>query len=172
MLVASGNVKHDEVVAQAEKAFASLPPDSTSAASLAAGEPSHFTGSAVSVRDPDMAETGLAIAFKGAHHLDPDNMTLAVMANMLGSWTKGAGTGHHQRSKLATIVASNKLADKVMGFSTVYHDTGLFGVYAQTSNPGELEDLSWTLMNVRLLTPSHHRRLDCCSCAVCRFPGD
>lgn len=149
VLVAAGDVEHAAVVADAEKTFGSLPADGTSAASLVAAEPSHFTGSAVSVRDPDMAETGLAIAFKGAHHLDPDSVTLSVMANMLGTWSKTSGTAHHQRSKLATAIAQNNLADRISGFSTVYHDTGLFGVYAQTSNPGEIEDLSWTIMNVR-----------------------
>lgn len=151
VIVASGDVKHDDVVAHANKVFANLPADSTSVTSLVADDPSHFTGSAVSVRDPDMPQTGLAVAFKGAGHLDPDSVTLSVMANMLGSWSKTSGTDIHQRSKLAMLVASNGLADKIMGFSTTYHDTGLFGVYAQTTHPSEMEDLSWTIMNVRPL---------------------
>ena len=153
MIVAAGDVKHADVVANAGKTFATLPADSTTAGSLVAAEPSYFTGSAVNVREPDMKQTGLAVAFKGASHLDPDSVTLSVMANMLGSWAKGAGTDHHQRSRLATAVASNGLADSVMGFSTPYHDTGLFGVYAQTSAPAEIEDLSWVIMEARPLSP-------------------
>jgi mitochondrial-processing peptidase subunit beta len=149
VIVAAGGVKHDEVVANAAKTFSSLPADGTTASGLVAAEPSYFTGSAVNVRDPDMTTTGLAVAFKGASHLDPDSVTLSVMANILGSWGKVSGSDNNQRSRLATAVASNELADSVMGFSTPYHDTGLFGVYAQTSNPGEIEDLSWIIMNVR-----------------------
>jgi hypothetical protein len=162
VLVASGEVKHEEVVAHATKAFASLPADSTSAESLVASDPSHFTGSSVSVRDPDMTKTGLAVAFKGAGHLDPDAVTLTVMANMLGTWSQASGTSIHQRSKLATKVAANGLADKIMGFNTPYHDTGLFGVYAQTSKPEEIEDLSWCIMNVRLLCLWTQGQVQCC----------
>ena len=150
VIVAAGDVKHEDVVANAAKSFSTLPADGTTASSLVAAEPSYFTGSAVSVRDPDMSTTGLAVAFKGASHVDPDSVTMSVMANVLGSWNKAGGSDHHQRSRLATAVSQNGLADSIMGFSTPYHDTGLFGVYAQTSKPGEIEDLSWIIMNVCL----------------------
>jgi processing peptidase subunit beta len=146
VLVAAGNVDHNKLVSHADKMFANLPATGVSAAELVAAEPSHFTGSAVSVRDPDMQQTGLAVAFKGAGHADPDSVTLAVMANMLGAWTKKSGAENHQRSKLTTLVASNNLADRLQGFSSAYHDVGLFGIYAQTSEPARLEDLSWTMM--------------------------
>jgi mitochondrial-processing peptidase subunit beta len=146
VLVAAGNVDHNELVTQAEKMFASLPPTGVSAAELVAAEPSHFTGSAVSVRDPNMQQTGLAVAFKGVGHADPDSVTLAVMANMLGSWSRASGTENHKRSQLATLVASNDLADRYQGFSSPYHDVGLFGIYAQTSKPKHLEDLAWAIM--------------------------
>ena len=149
VVVAAGDVNHNDVVNTASKIFSGLPADSTTAASLVAAEPSYFTGSSVTVREPDMSTTGFAVAFKGASHLDPDSVTLSVMANMLGAWSKDKGTAFHQRSRIATAVAQNGLADSVMGFNTPYHDTGLFGVYTQTSNPEALEDLSWVIMQAR-----------------------
>eukprot|EP00892_Ulva_mutabilis_P000160 jgi/Ulvmu1/10144/UM006_0098.1 len=146
VLAAAGNVDHEELVAAARSAFASLPADSTSASELVAAEPSHFTGSAVAVRDPDSPSTTLAIAFQGADWLSPDSVTLQVMQGMLGQWSKDAGAGHHARSRLATAIAQNGLADKFMSFNTSYHDTGLFGVYAQTSDPAQIEDLGWSMM--------------------------
>ena len=157
VVVASGNVDHGDVVSTASKLFSGLPSDSSTAASLVAAEPSYFTGSSVNVREPDMTSSGLAVAFKGASHLDPDSVTLSVMANMLGAWSKDKGTEFHQRSRLATAIAQNGLADSVMGFNTPYHDTGLFGVYTQTSSPDKFEDLSWCIMQVRV--PS-------CACAA------
>lgn len=68
---------------------------------------------------------------------------------MLGQWNKDSGTAHHPRSNLATIVAQNGLADRMTAFNSPYHDTGLFGVYAQTSDPYKIEDLSYSMMSVR-----------------------
>lgn len=76
VLAAAGSVDHEELVAAARSAFASLPADSTSASELVAAEPSHFTGSAVAVRDPDSPATTLAIAFQGSGWLSPDSVTL------------------------------------------------------------------------------------------------
>ena len=70
------------------------------------------------------------------------------MQGMFGQWSKDTGAGHHPRSRLATAGAQNGLADKIMSFNTSYHDTGLFGVYAQTSDPNQLEDLGWCMMQV------------------------
>lgn len=78
MLAASGNVDHDALVIEAEKAFAGLSPDSTSARNLVAAEPSAFTGSMVAVRDPDSKTTSVALAFQGLPWNDPDSVTLQV----------------------------------------------------------------------------------------------
>lgn len=93
-----------------------------------------------------------------ASYLDA-RAVVQVMQGMLGQWSKEAGAGHHARSRLATAIAQNGLADKFMSFNTSYHDTGLFGVYAQTSDPSQLEDLGWCMMQVRPPAP-----LCSCSC--------
>eukprot|EP01025_Chloroclados_australasicus_P008093 TRINITY_DN12795_c1_g1_i1.p1 TRINITY_DN12795_c1_g1~~TRINITY_DN12795_c1_g1_i1.p1 ORF type:complete len:524 (-),score=60.49 TRINITY_DN12795_c1_g1_i1:223-1692(-) len=147
VLVASGQVDHDEVVACAEKTFSSLPKDSTTATDLVASDPSYFTGSMVEVRDPDMPQTLVAIAYPGARWLDADSVTLMVMQAMLGSWNKMSGAAHHKRSRLATYLAQNDLADSVVSFNTQYHNTGLFGIYASTTNAQHISDLCWVMMH-------------------------
>lgn len=87
MLAASGNVDHDALVIEAEKAFAGLSPDSTSARNLVAAEPSAFTGSMVAVRDPDSKTTSVALAFQGLPWNDPDSVTLQVRPALCMHWS-------------------------------------------------------------------------------------
>ena len=54
-------------------------------------EPSHFTGSEVRIRDPDLPTLQFAVAFKGASWTDPDSVALMIMQQMLGSWNKASG---------------------------------------------------------------------------------
>jgi predicted Zn-dependent peptidase len=79
VLAAAGDVDHDTLVATAKSLFSGLPTNSHDAATLVAAEPSYFTGSSVSVRDPDTPATSLAIAFQGAPWNSPDSTTLQVM---------------------------------------------------------------------------------------------
>ena len=78
------------------------------------------------------------------------------MQGMLGSWSKDSGAAHHPRSGLATTIAQNGLAERMTAFNSPYHDTGLFGVYAQTTDPYKLEDLSYSMMTVHC--PSYSTR--------------
>lgn len=84
---------------------------------------------------------------------------MQVMQQLLGMWHKSSNSAHHQRSALAETVAANGLADSITAFNTNYHDTGLFGIYVSTSVPEKLEELSWTIMNVRRLSAAALSRL-------------
>lgn len=55
--------------------------------------PSHFTGSDVRIRDPDLPLLHFAIAFQGAAWDDPDVVPLMVMQSIIGAWNKNAGAG-------------------------------------------------------------------------------
>ncbi len=48
-------------------------------------------------------------------------------------------------SQLAQRVAINGLAEHFSAFNTNYHDTGLWGIYANAPKD-TLEDLSWCIM--------------------------
>lgn len=144
---AAGAIDHGALVSAAEKAFSKVPSGGVTADQLVKQGPAFFTGSDVRIRDPDVPNTHIAIAFQGASWTDPDSIPLMVMQTMLGAWDKNSGAGSDMGSKLAQRVAINGLAHSYMAFNTNYHDTGLFGVYAVADPHSDHEDLSWTIMN-------------------------
>ncbi|KAG8659610.1 probable mitochondrial-processing peptidase subunit beta, mitochondrial [Manihot esculenta] len=145
VIVASGAVKHEEVVEQVKKLFTKLSADPTTASQLVAKEPAFFTGSEVRIIDDDIPLAQFAVAFEGASWTDPDSIALMVMQAMLGSWNKSAGGGKHIGSELAQRVGINEIAESMMAFNTNYKDTGLFGVYA-VAKADCLDDLAWAIM--------------------------
>ncbi|WCJ25618.1 Mitochondrial-processing peptidase subunit beta [Euphorbia peplus] len=145
IIVASGAVKHEDVVEQVKKLFTKLSSEPTTASQLVAEDPAFFTGSEVRIVDDDVPLAQFAVAFEGAAWSDPDSIALMVMQAMLGSWNKGAGAGKHMGSELAQRVGINEIAESMMSFNTNYKDTGLFGVYA-VAKPDHLDDLAWAIM--------------------------
>ncbi|KAL3643878.1 hypothetical protein CASFOL_011810 [Castilleja foliolosa] len=146
VIVASGAVKHEDVVDEVKKLFTKLSSDPTTTSDLVAQEPSIFTGSEVRMQDDDVPLAQLAVAFEGASWTDPDSIALMVMQSMLGSWNKNAIGGKHIGPELAQRVGINQIADNMMAFNTNYKDTGLFGVYA-VAKPDCLSDLSYAIMH-------------------------
>jgi processing peptidase subunit beta len=145
VITAAGNVKHEDIVAQANKLFNKLSTDPTTTSMLVAKEPASFTGSEVRIIDDDMPLAQFAVAFNGASWVDPDSVALMVMQSMLGSWNKNAGGGKHMGSELVQRAAINDIAESVMAFNTNYKDTGLFGVYA-VAKADCLDDLAFAIM--------------------------
>jgi processing peptidase subunit beta len=111
------------------------------------GDPAHFTGSDVRIRDDDMPNTSFCVAFKGASWTSPDAVPLMVMQAMLGSWDKAAAGAGHAGSDLAQDMHSNNLANSYMAFNTNYADTGLFGVHVNTDVREDLDDVAFVVMN-------------------------
>ncbi|KAL8546049.1 hypothetical protein ACS0TY_005961 [Phlomoides rotata] len=145
VVVASGAVKHDDIVAEVKKLFTKLSENPTTASELVAKEPAIFTGSEVRMLDDDIPLAQFTVAFEGASWTDPDSIALMVMQSMLGSWNKNAGGGKHMGSELAQRVGINEIAENMMAFNTNYKDTGLFGVYA-VAKPDCLDDLAYAIM--------------------------
>ncbi|KFK25778.1 hypothetical protein AALP_AA8G159200 [Arabis alpina] len=145
VIVASGAVKHENIVEQVKKLFTKFPTGSTSTSQLVDKEPANFTGSEVRMIDDDLPLAQFAIAFEGASWTDPDSVALMVMQTMLGSWNKSVGGGKHMGSALAQKVAINEIAESIMAFNTNYKDTGLFGIYA-VAEPDCVEDLAYAIM--------------------------
>lgn len=148
VIVGTGAVKHEELVAAAEKAFKNLPTSIKGASTkdLVAKNPGHFTGSEVRIRDDDMTTVNFAVAFKGASWTSPDAVTLMVMQAMLGSWDKNAVGASDMMSPLAQAFYANKLGNSFMSFNTNYADTGLFGVHVSTDNKDSLDDTAFAVM--------------------------
>ncbi|KAK9447058.1 Metalloenzyme, LuxS/M16 peptidase-like protein [Limtongia smithiae] len=142
VLVGAGAVKHEELVALAEKNFASLTPSSEA---LTIGSPRtskpQFVGSEVRIRDDALPFAHIAIAFEGVSWKDPDYYSALVAQAVIGNWDRTLGNGSFMGSKLSYTVSENHLANSYLSFSTSYSDTGLWGIYLITENLTAIDDL-------------------------------
>jgi len=142
VLAASGAIKHDEIVALAEKHFAGLP----SSIDPVIRPPTAYTGSQILVRDDTMEDAHVAVAVRGVSWSHPDYFTFMVLQTIIGSWDRTIGGGRNLSSRLCEIVATEKLAHSLTSFNTCYSDTGLFGTYI-TAEPDKLDDLIYEVFH-------------------------
>lgn len=119
LLVAAGAVRHDTMVALARQHLAGLPagtPPEPGAAAYAGGE----------YRDAsDLEQAHLALAFRGFRARDEDIYAMQVYATVLGG---GMSSRLFQEAR-----EKRGLCYSIHSFASSYRDTGLFGVYAGTS---------------------------------------
>ncbi|ORZ34084.1 mitochondrial processing peptidase beta subunit 1 [Catenaria anguillulae PL171] len=137
VVVGAGNVDHAELCKLAEQHFAKLPTGTGKAKFV---KPA-FTGSDVRIRKDDMPTAHIAFAVEGAGWTSPDHWPLLVASAMIGSYDRGSGNAHPS-SKLAQIVQQHHLANSFSSFNTTYSDTGLWGIYMQSNNRDNLDDLA------------------------------
>lgn len=136
VLVGAGAVKHKDLVALAEQAFASLSSEDNVPQPL----PNSYTGSEVRFRNDDMPYAHIAVGVEGVSWTDPDYFTMQVIQTIMGSWDRNVGAGANSSSRLAEVIATDKLAHSYHSFHTSYADTGLVGNYA-IAPPDKLDDL-------------------------------
>lgn len=123
VLTAAGGVKHEELVALAEKSFGSLSSENNVSE---VGKP-EYTGSEIRIRNDDMPLATVAIAVEGVSWSDPDYYTAQLVQQIIGAWDRTVGGGNNVSSRLAELIATEKLAHAYSTFSTNYATTGLFG---------------------------------------------
>ncbi|KAK9476526.1 Metalloenzyme, LuxS/M16 peptidase-like protein [Lipomyces japonicus] len=148
VLVGTGAVNHDELVALAEKHFSSLP---VSSSPVPIGSPRtskpQFVGSDVRIRDDEVPFAHIAIAFEGVSWKDPDYYPALVAQAIIGNWDRSLGSGSFLGNKLSAVVSQNNLANSFTSFSTSYSDTGLWGIYFITQNLTGIDDLTHFAFN-------------------------
>jgi processing peptidase subunit beta len=133
VLVGAGSVSHEDLVALAEKNFASLPVSSNPIPlGKSAHTPTAFSGAEVRIRDDTMPTLNVAIAVEGCGWKSPDYWPMLVMQSIMGNWDRSLGASPLLSSKLSHVISSNNLANSFMSFSTSYSDTGLWGIYMVT----------------------------------------
>jgi predicted Zn-dependent peptidase len=128
--ISAGAVEHDKMVALAESVFAGLKPgrEMAPAGGSYGGGGEHRTGQ-------QLEQAHVALAFKGFSSLDEDVYAAQVYSTVLGG---GMSSRLFQEAR-----EKRGLCYTVSTFGASYRDTGLFGVYAGTSD----DDLP-ELMNV------------------------
>jgi predicted Zn-dependent peptidase len=115
---AAGAVRHEQVVAEAERRFAGFvgPPP---------GPPEHarFRGGAF-VERRDLEQVHIAMALEGVPQRDPAIFSLQVFTNVLG--------GGMSSRLFQEVRELRGLCYAIYAFHAPYADTGMFGLYAGT----------------------------------------
>merc|ERR1719198_1939264 len=132
VLVATGPVKHSDVVAAATKSLGGV-----KAGTPAVGwQKPYFCGAELLYRNDEMGATAyISVGFESVPWKSGDAVTFMVMQHIIGSYKKNEGLvpGTISGNRVANAVA-NKMgvgcADEFQAFQTFYKDTGIFGWYA------------------------------------------
>ncbi|KAJ2058044.1 Mitochondrial-processing peptidase subunit beta [Coemansia aciculifera] len=142
VLVGAGGVNHDDLVKLAEKHFGSVKTSSTPVALATRKDaPPRFWGSDLRVRNDDIPQAHIALAVEGVGWTHPDYFSMLTLQSLIGNWDRSLGAPNNVSSRLSQVVSKNNLANSFMSFNTSYHDTGLWGIYLNSDNVTNLDDL-------------------------------
>jgi len=144
VLAGAGAVRHDELMAAANKHFGSLPAGGATTPTRVG--PGKVTGSVISVRDDTLPHVHVAVAVEGVGWSHPDFYTMQLMQTIIGNWEKNVGGGKNLSSKLVGELTSNDSIRSLNTFTTCYGDTGLFGSYIV----GDPENAFWATRAIPL----------------------
>ena len=118
LISAAGAIRHDQLIALAEAAFAALPP----AVPATRTEGAYAGGSWREERD--LEQVHLVLGFPSVGYRDPDFHAVSVLSTLLGGGMS---------SRLFQEVREKRgLVYSIYSFPSSYTDTGLFGIYAGT----------------------------------------
>ncbi|HZL31216.1 MAG TPA: pitrilysin family protein, partial [Pseudolabrys sp.] len=118
LVAAAGAVDHKQIVAEAEKRFASFTgPDAPE------HEPARF-GGGTRVETRDLEQVHIALALEGVPVRDPQLYSLQVFTSVLG--------GGMSSRLFQEVREIRGLCYTIQAFHMTYSDTGMFGLYAGT----------------------------------------
>jgi predicted Zn-dependent peptidase len=125
VIVATGAVAHEAVVAEVERRFvAFIGPEAP------VSEPARFVGGA-RVESRDLEQVHIALAMSGVPQKDPSLYSLQVFTNILG--------GGMSSRLFQEIREQRGLCYSIYAFHAPYSDTGMFGLYAGTDASDVME---------------------------------
>jgi len=143
VLVGTGAIKHEELVALGTKFFGNVGAKNTISANPVK---TAFTGNLTTVRDDYMEECHIVLSTEGVSATNPDYFTLQLIQTIIGNWDRNIGGGKNLGSRLCELVATEELATSFNSFMSCYNDTGLFGQYFVVPT-GNIEDMIWETLN-------------------------
>lgn len=126
VLVASGNIDHDRLAAQAEQLFTGLPAKAEARTATAAYRGGEHR------EERDLEQLHLVLGFPGLSYTDPDFYAASVLSTLLG--------GGMSSRLFQEIREKRGLVYSIYSFTSAYQDGGLFGIYAGTGE-GEVREL-------------------------------
>jgi len=139
---AAGAVNSDQLQSATEAAFSGVTRASRPLSSRA-----RYTGAMMHIRDTTVHDIQLAIGYETFSIDHPAAFTLGILKHLMGWWDEKSPVGPNSSSRLAETVTKEKLASYYRPFLNFYKDTGIFGVYARTTNIDHLDDLVYEIFN-------------------------
>jgi len=133
VVVGTGAVNHESLVAMAEGSFGGVP---TGTGMHKTDEAPYFCGAELIYRNDEMGPTAyVSVGYKTVPWKSGDSVAFMVMQHIIGSYKKNVGLVPGNISGNRTINAvANKMqvgcADEFEAFNCFYKDTGMFGWYA------------------------------------------
>ena len=118
VIAASGNVDHDKLVRQVEKAF-----DSLSSHQPLNREPAAYTGGKF-IETRELEQVHFLLGFDGISYLDPDFYAASVLSTLFG--------GGMSSRLFQEIREKRGLVYSIYSFMSSYSDSGIAGIYAAT----------------------------------------
>ncbi|MBK1665738.1 peptidase M16 [Rhodospirillum rubrum] len=119
VVAAAGRIDHDAFVAKVTDHFSALP-----GRGIPAEEPGRYAGG-VFREERDLEQVHIVLGFEGIRHGDDDYYAASVLSTLHGGGMS---------SRLFQEIRENRgLAYSIYSFSSSYQDTGLYAIYAGTS---------------------------------------
>lgn len=144
VIAASGAVAHGQLDSLVTDAFSGI---SKASHSNYAASRVPYTGALMHIRDNTTHKIQVAVGYETFAITHKHVITLALLKHLIGSWDSKSHVGNNSSSRLAEVIAVEKLADNFHPFMHLYQDTGFFGVYVQTHNTEALDNLVYEIFN-------------------------
>lgn len=143
VVVGTGAVDHQALVKSVEKQFAGI---RNSTAPYRLTTPIPFTGSEIKIVNEDQADVHFAIGVPAVGHSHPDYFAWSILGAIIGQWNVHNPGSYNTPSRLASVLAEDKIASSLSTFVTHYHGTGMFGCYAIT-DPHNMAETVYEVCN-------------------------
>lgn len=130
LIVAVGDVDHDQVLKEAEKSFGSIPKEPVGP--LPYKRFVESIGSEIRIHDNTISHVHGTHAVESVGWNDINFFTFNILQYHFGSWHAQCGGGNCLSPELSETVADENLAVQFKTFNFSYFDTGLFGIYYQS----------------------------------------
>jgi processing peptidase subunit beta len=135
VVVAAGDVNHEQLSEAVEKAFGRLPSQTPSGLEVKNQDKPYFTPSMMYMRDDEMANCNIGVFFEAPSWTSEDYYSFLLFQRLLGEYTSDKYTGAHLNTPDRQYNTIHNLLGQLPDITihksiyAPYSDTGLFGSY-------------------------------------------
>jgi len=143
VVVGTGAVQHEQLVELTKTHFANIPKGRNPHNPLAFVD---YIGSEIRIHDDTTHLVRCIFSYEALGRSHPHKWTLQLLTTLIGNYSHNEFDGQYKSSRLVETVALERLASHLHAYYLPYNNTGLFGVYVETSED-KLDDLTYETFN-------------------------